>query len=257
MTGFYPTAELVPRDIFEISKGNVPGHELVTITSTNPSLTGTSDIWDVDVPLVPPTGAETLEMVTTGADTIAGTGAQKVTMVYLDTSWNEQTTVTDTNAGIVSITTTNFYRHQSSFVTKLGDGVSNANNIDIRVAGGGAIRGRILAPVSPAKPSNTTRASHYTVPLGKTVISVTFYADSKKGDDADVELYVTNGDDGIFTPVFPVSVYQTNNSVVLKGSRQIPEKSDIKAVATTAVGPVKISFVLQMVLMDNEQVNNA
>lgn len=243
--------------IFEVSKGNVPGHELVTLTSTNPALTGSSDVWDIAVSLVPPAGAETLELITTGVDTIAGTGAQKVTTVYLDTSWNEQTTVTDTNAGTKAIATTNFYRHQRSFVSQLGTGPSNANNIDIQVTAGGALRGRILAPAAPALPSNTTRASHYTVPFGKTVVSVAFYADSKKGDDADVELYVTNGDDGIFIPVFPVSVYQTNNGIVLKGSQQIAEKSDIKAVATTSIGPVKVSFVLQMVLMDNDQVNNA
>ena len=243
--------------MFEVAKGNVPGHEIVTINSTNPALVGTSDIWDLATPLVYPTAVETLELVTTGVDTIAGTGAQKITTVYLDSSYNELTTITDTNAGTTAIATTNFFRHQRSFVSQAGTGDQNANNIDIQVTGGGAIRGRILAPSNVALPSNTTRASHYTVPLGKSISALQFYVDSRKGDDVSIEVYTTKGASNIFRPVFPMSVYQSTSQIILRGSQLFEEKSEIKAVGSILAGTYKISFVMQMVLMDNAEVNNA
>ena len=111
--------------LLEISKGNVPGHRIFTVLSNKAVLTAKADIWDVAGSLVYPVGAETLEIITTGNDTAAGTGAQEVTIEYLDTSYVTQTATAATNAGTQAITTVNFFRLQRMIVSAAGTGGAN------------------------------------------------------------------------------------------------------------------------------------
>jgi len=248
--GFYPAAESKPLNFFEISKGNVPGHRIFTVLSQKAGLTTKADIWDVAGSLVYPTGAETLEIITTGNDTAAGTGAQEVTIEYLDTSYVTQTATAATNAGTQAITTVNFFRLQRMIVSAVGTGGENENDIDIQVTGGVNIRGRMLAG------NNRTLASFFTVPAGEIAIPALLYSDSKKNDDADLTFVSTIGTAGIFYPIFLASVYQNSTALNADVAAQIDEKSDVKVFGESQVSS-KVAASVQFILIDKALVNLA
>jgi hypothetical protein len=246
--GFYPTSESKQISLLNISEGNAPGYSVKTQLGVKESLTTAQDIWDVAGSLVYPTGAETLDVVTTGEDNSTGTGAQEVTLVYLDTSYEIQTAIAPTTAGTATITTTNFFRVRTFNVTGIGSSGVNANDIILRITGNGNIRATILAG------KNTTFASHYTVPLDKVAIPKLIYDDAKKNDDADINVLATSGDDGIFRSILPLSVYQSALAINLDIVNQLPEKTDLRAVGVSQVSS-KVSVLIQFIEVDKNLVN--
>ena len=115
-------------------------------------------------PSIPePTGAQSWEVVSSSAnDAAAGTGTRTVEVHYLDNSWLSQTTTVTLNgttpvaiAAMANCRAINWLHSKT-----VGSGGKAAGNIDLRVAGGGAIHERITAG------GNQSLSSLFTVPEG-------------------------------------------------------------------------------------------
>lgn len=234
----------------EMSKRNVPGHSLVAVSAEKPTVTATfEDLWDIAGSLTYPTGAESLEFVTTGNDIAAGTGAREVTLVYLDTSYVQQVAVqaTPAVAGTQAITTTNFFRVISFAVTDGGGTIpdkKNENAITLQVASAGAVRATIRAEI------NKAQASHYTVAAGKVAVPLGFYLDTGKNTDAKARVLTTLSDAGIFYPALNISAFQSNVPVVLNAANAVDEKAEIKVVVKANGPSSDVSFLLQLLIID-------
>jgi len=138
-------------------------------------------------------------------DTIAGTGAQKVTIIGLDGSGNEiEEEVDMAGASASSQTSLSFKRAWRARVTQVGSGGKNAGEITIE-----QITSTDIMAVMPAG-TNRTHISCYTVPAGKTLylhqMQVTTTASSNSNTQFD--LLVDHGGQGIFESMQPISVVE-------------------------------------------------
>lgn len=109
---------------------------------------------------------------TSTSDTAAGTGAQKVTINFLDTTFTLQSeTVTLNGTTAVNTVSTNIAFIESMVVSQVGSGGGNAGTISIftATAGGGSAWGSIAAS------DNQTFWAHHYVPASVTcyILSVT------------------------------------------------------------------------------------
>lgn len=112
---------------------------------------------------------------TSASDTAAGTGAQKITINYLDTSFTLQSeTVTLNGTGAVNTVSTTIAFIESIVVSQVGSGGGNVGTIQIftGTAGGGSVWGSI------APSDNQTFWAHHYVPTGVTCYLIAFSAGS-------------------------------------------------------------------------------
>jgi hypothetical protein len=184
-------------------------------------------------------------------DTAAGTGAQEVTIRYLDDAYIEQAPlVLATNGGTISFGLSNSFRLVNAVVTKVGSGAENAGNITFQVLGGGDIRSQINAT------ENETGDGHYTVPAGKTAFIDYFYSEINKNEDIRYRARRTDGDNGIFRTIFTMSLYQANfgNSFPAP-SDPLPEKTDFKVVGKSSNLLAEANIITQFITVDNSLVN--
>ena len=127
--------------------------------------TGTvpQDAWG-GVGLFPWINAPTeLEMFCTNtADTALGTGARSVTFYTLDSSYNSVPQTVATNGSVVALPIQAIANNGGRIVA-VGSGGTNAGDIILRDAGGGATRGIIVAG------TGVMRQAPYTVPAGFTL----------------------------------------------------------------------------------------
>lgn len=145
-----------------ISRGLVSGHSVFHKHGRNTAVGTTAEnISQVgDATPYMPTAAVNVEVVTTGNDTAAGTGARAVTIVGLNASFVLTTEVVATNAGTATSSGT-FIRVFSAYVSSAGTyGGNNANDITIRAATAGTTF--LLIPAGIGR----SLTAHYCVPSG-------------------------------------------------------------------------------------------
>ena len=254
---FYGSADF----LIEVGKGNVPGHETFNLRGSNP-LVGTTveDVWDPGGVLAYPTTDESWELVSAAAnDTAAGSGAREVTIRYMDITRVEQTpVVVATNGGTVSTGITDGFRLIGMRVTAAGSSAANEGNLTLQVTGGGGIRGQINYDAVRMFGENRNLDSHYTVPLGKTALLISFFNDINKNEDCHFFMRRTVGDSVIFQTMFTSSVYQSEFGMSINaGSEQMEEKSDLKitCVSSNTTTNLKATIFAQLLVIDNDQVN--
>lgn len=243
----------------EIAKGNVPGHELVGIVSSNKAVGTTfTDLWGGGGNLVYPTVAETWEVASGGnvADTIAGTGAQKVTIITLDSSYNLQDPVTVDLAGVSSATFTGtHFRLVTALVTQVGTGAMNAGDITIRSTGGGTPnRGVIGTETTSLEGNMSVFNSQYTVPSGKTAFWVQSSGFSPKGEDVKLKPLFQIGGVGPFLAGGVSTTYQSQFTFPFRAPLKLPEKSEILFRSKSTASPTFFTGVMEFVLVDNDLV---
>lgn len=138
-----------------------------------------TDIWDASVNYAHPPTAQTLSIVSTSADdTLAGTGAQKVTIVGLNSLFVEITETVNMN-GLTPVTTTSqFIRVNAFVVTQAGSTFSNVGNITLTQSTSGLTMSFILATYSAAQ------NSIYTIPAGWTGLIKFGYFNGTRADAA-------------------------------------------------------------------------
>lgn len=186
----------------EVAKGNVPKHSLVhkfgagTVTTTLRPVT-LSGFYRT------PTTATALEFVSDNAnDTSAGTGAREVTIVGLDSSWNEVSQTVTTNGTTAVALGTNLIRLYRWYVSSSGTYAtqttgSHAGTLTIQESGGGNVWS--ILNTSPFSVSQSEIAC-YTVPAGHTgyLLSKSVSIDSNK--TVDVFFFQRPNADDVATP---------------------------------------------------------
>lgn len=232
----------------EVRNGNISGSRIIEVNGvTSLSNSTPSNIWVPGGLLVYPTTGEEWELVfANAADTAAGSGAQEVTVRYLDDTHVERSLAVASNGGTVILSVSDSFRFIETKVTTVGSGLKNAGIITTQISGGGAVRSAMVAE------KNITLHGFYTVPLGKTASVIYGYTGSQKGEDADMSIFVTDGDNGIFTESLPLVVYQ--NTFILDPKAPVStmaEKTDLQVTVTSAGGTSKATLFLQILEVDN------
>ena len=122
-----------------------------------------ADIWTTDTVKAYPTVAATASIVSTsGVDTLAGTGAQRVFVEGLDANWNLVSETVDLN-GTTPVVTTNSYIRLLQFRTvQAGSGGQNAGVLNATI--GGALQAQLTNLGGYLY--NQNLGAHFSVPAG-------------------------------------------------------------------------------------------
>lgn len=250
--GFYSELSGPPQAFFfEIAKGNVPGHASRNVIGRNPQVsTSPEDIWDPGGILVYPTAGEQWEILSTSAnDTLAGTGARTVELAYQDDFYKRKTTTVSLNGTTpVSFTPTDSFRFEDLKVTVAdpANGNKNDGDLTVRVAGGGAVRGGMLAG------ENIALDGHYTVPAGITAHIVSIFQEINKNEDVVLSYLATNGTNGIFLAGIKSSIYQDSAHFPFSlAALKLEEKSDFKIMAVSSNLIASPLVMTQIIEVDN------
>lgn len=151
--------------LYDIAEGNVANHTPYAKLGYNDDVGATEeDIWTQGGVYPFMAAAQALEVVSANAaDTLAGTGVQKVRISYLDADYSAQSEVISlTGATPVPLTDTSILRVNSIRATQVGTGGVAAGLITCRLVGGAATVYRSIAAGF-----TRGRGATYTVPLGK------------------------------------------------------------------------------------------
>lgn len=161
--------------LYDIAEGNVAGHESWAKIGYNGDIgTTEEDMWTGSAPYVFPAAQIQMQLQSTSANddgAPAGTGAQTVTIYYLDDAYAEHSeTVTLNGLGAVNTAASNFYRIQDFIVSACGTGGKAAGTITLKDTGAAVTYGQIAAGYTEA------RNSSWTVPAGRVlyITSVTY-----------------------------------------------------------------------------------
>ena len=244
---FFP----INSDFFlEVSKGGVVGHSSFHRFGLNES-TGNSfeDIWTVSTNLTYLTAASTLTVTSNNAqDDIAGTGAQKVSLVFLDGDFIEVTEVVDLNGNGAVITTGTALRLVSASVSQWGSAPGlNVALIGITATVGATTQGEI------ATSDNQTLMTHFTVPASKTAYMISSFVSVGKGDDAQVKLLIKDAtitNAGFITAVsFPL--FQNNFEPNSRLPKRFTEKTDLVIRGKAGAGNIAVGAGYDLVVINN------
>ncbi len=204
----------------------------------------------------PPTAGEAMEITAAAAaDAVAGTGAQKVKLVYLDSAFALLTEEIECpGVGQTPTVDLDIARVLQFFVSQKGSGNKNAGLITLRTLGGG---GNDYATIPTG--ANTWAPGRFTVPTGKSAlftgfsitsgdiasndISVRAYAEI----DLDTGAYV----DGLFNIVGVTNTRRSGIVDMTNGPVSLPAQATIylRSEANVA-GPSTVAGTLGVVLID-------
>jgi hypothetical protein len=233
----------------QVARGKVAGERIVTVTGRNSDLSMTAPeiISDIGGDDTLPTSGETWELVSSDAnDTSAGTGAQEITVTYLDDAWSEQSHVQATNGGTVVMSPTDIFRLLTISVTATGSGNKNAGDLTLQVSGGGTVRGKITGTLN--------KALHglYTIPLGFTGYVIYGYGSVEKNQDATLGIFSTNGANNILAVRASIALYQNNFALVPSAPvGPLLEKTDLVPIAESNSNNTTIDLFYQIHLVAN------
>jgi hypothetical protein len=196
---------------------------------------GTSyeDVWPAGSTIPMPTTAQTFRIRAGGSanDDIAGVGAQKVELVYLDSNWEVQTQVLDTaGASASAATSATGWRVQSAKVVQTGTLGSNNNGAIIienttstqemlRINGGAGV----------------SQSCRYTVPANKVVKVMAVHVSVSAPNSADVRMFKVANVDSVTGPNYTsykhlewsIEDFAGATCIPLKSWVEVPAKSDI------------------------------
>jgi hypothetical protein len=239
----------------EVNRGNIAGQSLSHKFGWRSGVTTTHQhLWNDPVAntiMVFPTVAETFDVITTGNDTAAGTGAREIFIEYLDANFVFQTGVVVTNAGTQASTFSGI-RLIRAWVTDCGTyGGTNENLVTIA----GTTSGNDYAFIEANE--GQTQNTQYCVPAGKTayILNVSMTTEANKGanfvlhqrQDADVIIAPFTGQrivhqwDGIEVP----------ENEIFSANHKFPEKTDIWVGCDMASGTGTLQFDYDILLIDN------
>jgi hypothetical protein len=200
-----------------------------------------TDIWGgpTDTYVFPAAGGIQMSVVSSSAnDTLAGTGAQKVHIHYLDASYVKHEEVISTNGTTpVNTVATNILRINGLHVVQAGTGGTSAGNISLTSVGGATTYGYIEAGY------NTARQAIYTIPAGKTGYIKHWQASSGTASGAhftEFSLRTTSHYGVLWNGVFIASdsVGTLNNNAVMTFPIpiEVPATADVKVTAISDSG---------------------
>ena len=242
----------------QVSKGQVAGATTLYKFGYNPDINGTEEtVWSQGGDVVWPAAAFTAFISSSStADTIAGTGAQTVTVEGLDENYASQSVTVNMNGQTqVQIgDASGWLRVNRVFVATSGSGGTAAGDIYVSVSGAtaGVPTGDIYAKVTAG--DNQTQQAIYTVPAGSTFYTddVTFTAAISLANKNVTAKFISRE---FGSNTFRTRLIQTLQSNLLlvpfEYPLAIPEKTDVECRASTDTTNVEIGASFQGVLIAN------
>lgn len=219
------------RDYYsEMARSNIAGKELLTILGNNTSLNAMRPIWDEPQDYVFPIVAAIFNLSSADPnDTLAGTGAQKVRVTYLDANFEEQIEVLDMNGTTNVPLPTTAMRVNSIVVIQVGSGAKNAGKISIKDGT------NVLYIVRVGE--NTSDGCIYSVPKGKEILVYAPSSAVSGGTEANVFIEFRRGPDLPLILRKAHSVFESGTPGELsKPILFLPEKSDFLVLAEKVLG---------------------
>lgn len=214
-------------------------------------------IWEAGGDYTFPSTAEPLRIASggNGGDTAAGAGAREITVVYLDSNWDEVTETLATAGAAASATTANpAFRLIRAFVSQSGTyHDTNAGDIVIEQETSGIVLGQITAGLGQ------TQLGMFSVRAGWTAYITRILASVGTADSATVKMFITEGVDVVAAPFgaprlrWSVEDVSGATSYELASYIRIPEKSDIelRAQRVTGQGQAQVSIAYDLILVRN------
>jgi len=259
--------------LLQVARGKVAGHTLTSRSARNPQVgTAVADIWTIGLIGGTLTRAwltadTALEFLSDSAnDTVAGTGAQHVTIEGLTLAGTEVSESVATNGITAVAVPTSIARVNKFYVTDAGayastTGGGNAGNITLQVNGGGALQAEIL--VEDGVPEGISQTSHFSVPAGKTayIVHTTINVDDVR-QSVDIWLRARKNFDNVSTPFDPAITLLRMDGVSgsqvimdqadpIGGADVFPEKTDIWFAGITAGTDSDVTIHYTLLLIDN------
>jgi hypothetical protein len=252
-----PTIAQVPF-LIAVAKGSVAGYASVNKFGHNPAAEAGDDIWAAGGSYdFYPTNAVAMEIVSTDTnDAAGGAGAQSVTVLGLDSNWDEisETVIMD---GTTAVDLTNTYRRMNrAFVNTIGTSDSNVGAIVIEEDGGGGNTGAYIAAGD-----GQTQQAIYTIPRGKSAMFVKGYValkeDTFQGTSGDFKwkLRLNNGHQGAWQTKGQIGLINIGSSWwqykygIPIG--MIPAKTDIRLEQSAASTAMDSVGGFDLLLIDN------
>lgn len=166
--------------LIDVAMGNVPGYEIIVMPGRHEANVETTALGDMSlvpaVVVLPVLGGIQMEVVSDdAADASAGTGIQTLKLVYLDTSYDQQST-TIIMDGVTPVDTvpTDIQEIQWMAAATVGSGTVAAGNISLRDTTGATTYEYIAAG------GNQSLSSRYTIPNGKKGYLLNWHASGLK-----------------------------------------------------------------------------
>ncbi|MEE9304396.1 MAG: hypothetical protein V3U84_11535 [Thiotrichaceae bacterium] len=230
----------------EVALGNVSGKANLILVATSTTIGTTyTDVWDQGGIMTRPTAAETYEMFSADTnDTSAGTGARTVSIVSLDASGNEQTTIATTNGGTATVSGTHRFPRIATVLTAGSNGV-NVGDITIRVASAGAVRIKIPAD------EGVSNNAQLRVPTGKILHPLQFQYFSEKDEDVVIRprTLIDIPDAASFSNA-SVPLYQAAFLSSISATVAIPANTEVSFQAKSTNPNVTVTIIAQYRLSD-------
>lgn len=151
-----------------------------------------------------PTAATAIEAVSTSAqDGVGGTGAREITVVGLNSSWQEVSVVVTMNGTTPVALSTNLIRAYRAYVSSSGtygssSAGSHAGTITIRTSGGGATW--LTLSILNSFPLGKTLTGAYTVPAGYTLYLDEYTVSVESSKAATVMLFSRSNANDVTAP---------------------------------------------------------
>jgi len=239
----------------EVSKGNIEGHAIANMQGENLDVDSSApeNLWCAGGLMVYPTVGEQWEVVSDSTDdTASGIGAQAIIVQYLDFDYNEQTEVVTLNGTTpVQMTATDCFRSINILSVQVGSSGYNQGTVSVSDTSSGNTR-VCMEPLH-----NRSAHGFFTIPKGKTGYLIYGHSALGKNKDGKIELYLTEGENGIFTKNSFSDLYQ--NSVVFLPKApigEIVEKTDIQFLCTTLNNNTDATAFIQILLVDNDLIQD-
>jgi len=245
----------------EVAKGNIDGHSLVhkfgaSLLTTTPHVISQTGAYQTPLAVV------TLEVLSTNAnDNATGSGAQEVTIVGLDSSYEEITVTAELNGTTAVTVGSDLLRLYRWYVSRSGTyatstASSHAGDLTIQVSGGGLIWDTI--PSFPI-PVGQSVIGVYTIPKGKTgyLLSKQIFVDSSK--TADIYFFQRLHADDVSAP-FIGTRRMVEREVGVAGTLTMDFRSpkgpftgpcDVGFIGSVAQGTADTSVEFELLLVDD------
>lgn len=224
----------IGNELINIGRGVIPGKKNIkpfgrTVSNVNNTMV---DIWDVGGTYVFPASPIQMQVVSSSAsDASAGVGIRTIEILYLDTNYNEVSTIVTLNGTTPVLTVpTNILRINDVHTLTAGSTAQAVGNISIQSVGGGVTYSQITAG------RNTPFQTIYTVPAGKTLYITALHGGARataSGHVEEVSLRATCTLEGQLTPgIFQskeiASVSDTSEYIPFTIPIKIAGMSDVK-----------------------------
>jgi hypothetical protein len=228
--------------LYDIAEGNVTGHSAFTKLGYN------ADVGATEEDIITQGGsyywiptATALEVLSSNAaDSLTGTGVQKVKITYLDADYSQQTQTLDMNGTTaVPLTDTTILRVNSIRAVQVGTNLMSVGTITCRTVVGANVVRQIAAGFTRG------RGLTYTVPLGKTLYITSIAVSSGNAVAGRVVRFIARAqvDDtdpttkiNFFQPFFEIQTQDNSFSRKFEIPVRIPATADVKVSAISADG---------------------